>query len=54
MPNDPSPESLERIRSLVARQAADHALWFVGATEAYIQQELRKLHALIEEVLGDV
>jgi len=50
-------KALGRIRSLVAQQAEDHALWYITprtAPEAYIQQELRKLHALIEEVLGDV
>ena len=52
---DPNPESLARIRSLVAQQAEDYALWYTTprtAPEAYIQQELRRLHALIEEVLG--
>ena len=50
-------KELDRIRSLVAQQAEDTALWYTTprtAPEAYIQQELRRLHALIEEVLGDV
>ncbi|HEV8364603.1 MAG TPA: hypothetical protein VGQ52_13905 [Gemmatimonadaceae bacterium] len=38
------------LRSLVARQAEDAGLWFdaVTAGEAYLQQELRKLHAAVE------
>jgi hypothetical protein len=42
---------LETIRKLVDEQAEDDGLWFVAehAPEAYLQQELRKLHALIEE-----
>lgn len=41
---------LEEIRTLVSAQADDPGLWFkaVTAPEAYVQQELRKLHALIE------
>ena len=41
---------LEAIRALVAKQAEDEGLWFVAETaaEAYLQQELRKLHAVIE------
>ncbi len=42
---------LARIRALAAEQAEDEGLWFVGgrtAPEAYLQQELRKLHAAIE------
>ena len=48
-------KALDRIRSLVAQQAEDLALWYTNprtAPEVYLQQELRKLHALIEEVLG--
>ena len=35
---------------LVQEQAEDEALWFitVNAAEAYLQQELRRLHAVIE------
>lgn len=38
------------IRALVDRQAEDEGLWFVAQTaaEAYLQQELRRLHAAIE------
>jgi hypothetical protein len=41
------------IRMLVTRQADDDGLWFSAQTaaEAYLQQEMRRLHAVIE---GDV
>lgn len=40
---------------LVQRQADDEGLWFQAQTapEAYLQQELRKLHAAIEGVTLD-
>ena len=40
----------KKILALVNRQADDEGLWFIAETaaEAYLQQELRKLHALIE------
>jgi len=40
------------IKRLVDRQAEDQALWFDTkyASEAYIQQELRKLHAAVESL----
>lgn len=39
-----------RVRLLVDRQAEDEGLWFFArtASEAYLQQELRKLHSVIE------
>lgn len=39
-----------KIRAMVDEQAKDDGLWFMPQTapEAYLQQELRKLHALIE------
>ena len=42
---------LARLRQLTAQQAEDDGLWFRAATapEAYLQQELRKLHAAVEE-----
>jgi len=42
---------LSNIKRLVDEQAKDEGLWFIAehAPEAYLQQELRKLHALIEE-----
>ena len=41
---------LEEIRVLVDNQADDEGLWFVAKTapEAYLQQQLRLLHALVE------
>ena len=37
------------VRELVDRQGADECLWFTARTapEAYLQQELRKLHAAV-------
>lgn len=42
--------TLSDLRTLVDEQAADDGLWFVAATapEAYLQQELRRLHAAVE------
>lgn len=39
----------DQLRKLVDAQAEDEGLWFVAhyASEAYLQQELRKLHAAI-------
>jgi hypothetical protein len=41
---------IAELRELVDRQAEDDGLWFIAQTapEAYLQQELRKLHAAIE------
>lgn len=43
-------DRLATAEKLVALQADDDGLWFITATapEAYLQQELRKLHATIE------
>lgn len=43
---------LARLRKMVNEQAEDDGLWFCARTapEAYLQQELRKLHAAIEEI----
>jgi len=45
----------QKLRDLVNTQAEDEGLWFVAKyiTEAYLQQALRELHALIEEN-GDI
>lgn len=49
-------DALQRIRALVDEQAEDEGLWGINPfgeqpiTEAYLQQELRRLHALVEEV----
>ena len=47
-------EALSGLRAIVDAQAEDDGLWFVAQTapEAYLQQELRKLHAAIEAVTG--
>ncbi len=43
--------SADRARQVVDEQAEDEGLWFVARTapEAYLQQELRRLHAAIED-----
>jgi hypothetical protein len=43
----PEPSPAQRV---VDEQAEDEGLWFIAetATEAYLQQELRRLHAAIE------
>jgi hypothetical protein len=47
--DQPSDES-RALLSIVNKQAEDEGLWFCAETapEAYLQQELRKLHAAIE------
>ena len=39
------------VQALVNKQAGDDGLWFDARTapEAYLQQELRRLHALLEQ-----
>ena len=46
---------LKLIQKLVNEQAEDEGLWFQAesATEAYLQQALRKLHEIIEGKTGD-
>ena len=46
-------DALVALRALVEQQANDDGLWFLAATapEAYLQQELRRLHAAIETLL---
>lgn len=41
---------MDQLRELVNQQAEDDGLWFQAQTapEAYLQQELRKLHAAVE------
>ena len=41
----------EHLQSIMKKQAEDDGLWFraVTAAEGYLQQELRRLHAAIEE-----
>jgi hypothetical protein len=51
--------TLADIRALVDEQAEDAALWALNLdgtlpiSEAYLQQELRRLHALIEAATDD-
>ena len=44
--------NLAWLQIIVDEQAEDEGLWFVAATapEAYLQQELRRLHEAIESV----
>jgi hypothetical protein len=43
-------DRLDAVQAIVNDQAEDDGLWFeaVTAPEAYLQQELRRLHAVIE------
>ncbi len=43
---------LEAAKALVDEQAEDDGLWFDAQTmpEAYLQQELRRLHSAIEDI----
>lgn len=43
--------TMDDVRRLVNQQAEDEGLWFDAETaaEGYLQQELRRLHAAIEE-----
>ena len=49
------PESVEKVLAVVNEQAEDEALWGVpvgrlqSIVEAYLQQELRRLHQVIED-----
>lgn len=47
-------ERLAAIRAVVDEQAEDEGLWFVSESisEAYLQQELRRLHAVVEGAKG--
>jgi hypothetical protein len=48
-------QGAETVRAIVDEQAEDDGLWFIAETaaEAYLQQELRRLHAAIEATLID-
>lgn len=41
----------DELQKLVDEQAEDYALWFLNVpiAEAYLQQELRRLHKAIED-----
>jgi len=45
--------ALQEIQKVVDQQAEDEGLWFISQTcpEAYLQSELRRLHAVIERVI---
>lgn len=45
-------QELTMLRAFVNEQAEDEGLWIVASTasEAYLQQELRALHRLVERV----
>ena len=45
----------ETMKAVVNEQALDDGLWFVATTapEAYLQQELRRLHAVVDAAIGD-
>ncbi len=51
--SDTTQDALAAIKSLVDEQANDTGLWFGAKTapEAYLQQALRQMHALIESAL---
>lgn len=44
----------QEVARIVAAQAEDEGLWFEpgAASEAYLQQELRRLHAAVEHAAG--
>jgi len=46
----------KELKELVEKQAEDEGIFFAAQTgpEAYLQQEIRKLHALIEENEMDI
>ena len=48
-------KDIKPIMQLVAKQAEDWGLWGEAqyASEAYIQEQLRKLHRVIEDEFGD-
>ena len=62
MPLPEAPDELDRkdrrieiINNLIAEQAEDEGLWFMAETapEAYLQQELRRLHAALDALSED-
>lgn len=44
--------TLKELQAIVDEQATDEGLWFIAqsASEAYLQQELRRLHVAIEGI----
>ena len=55
VPLDAESDPWAEVIALVDEQAEDEGLWFQAETmpEAYLQQELRRLHAAIESVERD-
>lgn len=53
---NPAADHLAFLRRIVDEQAEDEGLWFIAQTapEAYLQQELRRLHTYIECATGKV
>jgi hypothetical protein len=51
----PDRRSLAAVQRLVDKRATDEGLWFIAQTapEAYLQQELRKLHGAVEIMAMD-
>lgn len=51
-----SNKAIRKIKLLVDEQSEDKGLWFNAeiATEAYLQSELRRLHAAIEGELWQI
>ena len=45
----------DQLRIVINEQIHDEGLWFVAqyATEAYLQEALRKLHRVAEEILHE-
>lgn len=46
---------ISKVRAMVATQAEDDGMWFSAQTgpEAYLQQQLRELHRIIEQEFGE-
>ena len=44
--------TIKELRAIIDEQAEDEGLWFIAqyASEAYLQQELRRLHEAIEKM----
>lgn len=49
-------KAIKIIKRVVDEQAEDEGLWFIAETcsEAYLQQELRRLHFVIEQNLSGI
>lgn len=49
-------KTLKQLSNLIETQANDEGLWFMAVTapEAYLQEELRRLHEACEMVIADM